>query len=80
MQLIAHVTISNRLLFCDVLLHVSASAGHPQGGHLQSNTVRTNAVKDVTTKPRTSTDTGALGSCPGLCKHQQTTVGDLSIP
>jgi hypothetical protein len=80
MQLIAHVTINNHLLFSDVMLHVSGSAGRPQGGNLQRNTVRTNAVKDVTTKPRTSTDTGALGRCPVLCKHKQTAVGDSVNP
>jgi len=75
MQLIEHVTINDHLLFSDVLLHVSASAGHPQGGNLQRNTVRTNAVKKVTTKPRTSTDTGALGRCPVLCKHKDSCGG-----
>jgi len=81
MQLVARVTINNHLLFCVVLLRDSASAGHPQGGNVQRITVRTNAVIDVTTKPLTSSiGTGALGSCPVLCKHQQTAVGDYANP
>jgi hypothetical protein len=51
MELMAHVTINNHLLFCDVQLRVSASAGPPQGDNSQRNTVRTSAVKDVTTVP-----------------------------
>jgi hypothetical protein len=29
-----------------LLVHVLANTGHPEGGHLQRNTLITNAVKD----------------------------------
>jgi len=34
-------------IFVMLLLHVSASGGHPNGGHLQRNIFITNTVKDM---------------------------------
>jgi hypothetical protein len=45
-QLTAHVT-RNICHFVIFLLHVSASVGHFQGGHLQRNIFVTNAAKNV---------------------------------